>query len=163
MFIMKDLHYFSIIEELIHTITNLRRQKMENNYPFTPTEQDSVPLTPIAKMHIEKMHKDMRFVSIFTIIFGVLACLTIFGAFYGIPMLIAGLRLKDSAEAYNYFGATKAPHYFEQAIEKQKSYFFIQKIMIIIMLVVIVLEIIAVIIFFSLFMKYFSPDMIRSV
>ena len=80
---------------------------MENNYPFAPTEQDSVPLSPIAKMTIEKMSKDMRFVSIWHIILGVLACLTIFGAIYGVPMLISGLRLKDSAEAYNYFIATK--------------------------------------------------------
>ena len=42
----------------------------------------------------DKMTSDMRFVGLFTIIYGVLTCLTIIGALIGVPTIIIGLRIR---------------------------------------------------------------------
>ena len=94
-----------------------------------------------------KMTSDMKFVGLFTIIYGGLTCLSIIGAVIGIPLIIAGLRIREAADEYNFFRTTNDSKALRRAFEKQQKYFNILKILIIVGLVLFVLYIIAIMIF----------------
>ncbi len=104
-------------------------------------------LTPMAQMTINKMSGDMRFVGVFYIIMGAIECLTIIGAIVGIPLIICGLRLRESADAYTGYMGSNDLTMLERAFERQGSFFFIQKVLMIIGLIFIVLYIILLIAF----------------
>ncbi|RPI73670.1 MAG: hypothetical protein EHM47_05625 [Ignavibacteriales bacterium] len=104
-------------------------------------------VSPMAQMTINKMTGDMRFVGIFYIIIGALYCLTIIGAVIGIPFIICGLRLRESAEAYSGYVGSSDTNMLERAFERQGSFFFIQKVLMIIGLVLMVLYVIFIIAF----------------
>ncbi len=107
----------------------------------------------------EKMVRDMKFVSIFTIVGGVLYCLSFFGAIFGIPMIIAGIRLRDGARWFVTYQEQRDDFSLEKAFRYQQKFFFIGKILIIITLVLFVLYIAAMIFFFTHFMD--GLDMMR--
>jgi len=71
------------------------------------SDMSTVP--QILQMLIPKMTANMRFVSVFYIIVGVLYSLTIIGAIVGIPLIISGLRLKESADAFTNFAYSNQP------------------------------------------------------
>jgi hypothetical protein len=104
-------------------------------------------VSPMAQMTINKMTGDMRFVGIFYIILGAIYCLTIIGAIIGIPFIICGLRLRESADAYNGYIGSNDTNMLERAFERQGSFFFIQKVLMIIGLVLMVIYIIFIILF----------------
>jgi hypothetical protein len=97
--------------------------------------EEGIKFSPLTQNLVYKMQKDMKFVGIWGIISGILACITIIGALVGIPTLIAGLRLKDAADSFKLFLTTNNPIFFEKGLEQQGSYFQITKIMIIITIV----------------------------
>ena len=99
----------------------------------------------------ESMTKDMRFVGMFTIIYGALNCLTIIGALIGVPMIFIGMRIREAADQFLIFKTTNNSAALRLGFELQGKYFRIIKILIIVQLVLIVLGIIAVIIFMSFF------------
>ncbi len=99
---------------------------------------------------ITLMSKDMRFVGLFTIVYGVLNCLTIIGAIVGVPLIFMGIRLRESADHYDYYNSTGDLLALQNAIDKQYKYFNIQKIIIIVSLIFIVLYIIAIFGFMSM-------------
>lgn len=92
------------------------------------------------------MPGDMGFVGTFSIIYGGFVCLSIIGALIGIPLIIAGLRLKDAADAYAAMPSGD-PNALQRAFTGQASYFRILKILMIIALVLIACEILLVIAF----------------
>lgn len=92
---------------------------------------------------------NMRFIGIYYMAMGILACLTIVGALIGVPIFIAGSRLRDAAENIRVYGDNKSPETLNRAFNLQNSSFFIYKIIIIISLVLTVLYIIGIIIFVS--------------
>lgn len=100
---------------------------------------------------IESMVKNMKFVGVFTIIYGVISCLGCITAAIGIPMIFAGIRLKESADFYRaYAGANMSnPELLLQAFEKQRKFFNIQKILIIIGLVLTALYLVFIIVMFA--------------
>ena len=102
----------------------------------------------------ESMTKDMRFVGMFTIIYGAINCLTIIGALIGVPMIFIGMRIREAADQFLIFKTTNNAAALRLGFELQGKYFRIIKILIIIQLVLIVLSIIFVIFFvgFTLFM-----------
>lgn len=102
---------------------------------------------------IPKMASDMKFVGIFLIIAGALSCLTIIGAVVGIPTLISGLRLRESADAFTIYLERNDLSSLERAIERQSRYFFIQKVLLIISLLIIAVEFV---IFFLFFLAGFN-------
>lgn len=104
-------------------------------------------VTPMAQMTVNKMTGDMRFVGIFYIIMGALYCLSIIGAVVGIPLIICGLRLRESADAYSSYLGSSDSNMLERAFERQGSFFFIQKVLMIIALILIVLYIIFLFVF----------------
>lgn len=92
-----------------------------------------------------RMSKDMRFVGLFSIIVGALYCITIFGALIGVPMIFAGLRIRESADAFMGFIHNNDPAALATALERQGRFFFIIKILIIVGICIFILEIIVVI------------------
>jgi hypothetical protein len=99
-----------------------------------------------------RLIRDMKFVSIFTIIIGVFYCLTFIGAIFGIPMIIAGIRLRDGARAFSVYQENQDEFTLEKALRYQQKFFFIGKILIIISIVLFLLYIVGIIFFFSYMM-----------
>jgi len=120
----------------------------------------TVTPTPMMQMTVSKMSGDMRFVGIFYIITGALNCLSIVGAIIGVPYIICGLRLRESADAYSSYLGSNDSNLLERAFERQGSFFFIQKVLLIIGIVIAVLAIIFLIAFgamiFSSFGEHYS-------
>ena len=108
---------------------------------------ENVTISPTLQMTVNKMTGDMQFVGIFYIIIGALQCLSIFGAIIGIPVIICGLRLRESADSFKGYLATGDSLMLENAMERQGRFFFIQKVLIIIYIALFALSIIALIIF----------------
>lgn len=124
---------------------------------FNDLQMDNTP-SPQPKPHpingtfhviFSQMTSDMKFVGMFTIIYGAINCLSIIGAVIGIPMIFIGLRMRDAADYFEAFKNTNDKNALRSGFEAQAKYFKISKIMIIISLVLIVLYIIAIIVFIS--------------
>jgi len=104
-------------------------------------------VSPMLQVTINKMTGDMNFVGIFYIIVGVLYSLTIIGAILGIPLIICGLRLRESSTSFTSYVVTNDESMLERALERQSRFFFIQKVFMIITLVIFVIYIIIFLIF----------------
>ena len=91
---------------------------------------------------VRKMTNDMRFVGLFTVIYGALSCLSIIGAIVGIPLIIAGLRLRESADAFVAYLSAKEENTLIKGFDLQGKYFFINKVIIIITLILVAISII---------------------
>lgn len=108
---------------------------------------ESVSVSPTLQITVNKMTGDMQFVGIFYIIIGALQCLSIIGAVIGIPLIICGLRLRESADSFRGYLTTNDTGMLENALERQSRFFFIQKVLLIISIVLFVLYIVIIIIF----------------
>ena len=113
---------------------------------------------PMLRTTITKLSSDMRFVGIFFIIVGVLYSITIIGAILGIPLIISGLRLRESSDSFSSFLMSNDNNMLERALERQSRFFFIQKIFIIITLVVMVVYIIAIIVLIIAVLPYLGHN-----
>lgn len=98
-------------------------------------------------MLFTKMTSDMKFVGMFTIVYGVLTSLSIIGAIIGIPLIFAGLRIREAADEFNAFRLTNDNTSLKRGFELQGKYFNIQKIIIIVGLVIFALYLIGIVIF----------------
>jgi len=104
--------------------------------------RDSAPVaaqpnvSAISQLTLFKMSGDMKFMGIFYIIIGGLYCLTILGAVLGVPWLISGIRLRDSADSFKYYADSKDASYLRSAIDQQSRFFHIQKILLIVGLII---------------------------
>jgi hypothetical protein len=105
---------------------------------------ESVP-TSIFHYTISKMIGDMNFVGIFFIITGAIYCLTIVGAIVGIPIIMSGMRVRESASHFQTYLATNDSYALEQAIERQSKFYFMQKILMIITIVFLILYFVGII------------------
>jgi len=117
---------------------------------------------PMLRTTISKLSSDMRFVGIFFIIVGVLYSVTIIGAILGIPLIISGLRLRESSDSFSSYMLSSDNNMLERALERQSRFFFIQKIFIIITLVFMVLYIIAIIVLIITVLPYLNTNMYYS-
>ncbi len=88
---------------------------------------------------IGKTSNDMKFVGLFHIIYGALCCLTIIGALIGIPLIIAGLKLREAGDSFLYFRDSNDASLLERGFEQQGKFFSIQKILIIVGLIFMVI------------------------
>jgi hypothetical protein len=91
---------------------------------------------------IDKMADNMKFVGMFYIIIGGFYCFTIIGAIVGVPLIISGLQIRESASAFQNYSFTNDQYLLEQALSKQNSFFKIQKIIMIVSLVFMVIYIV---------------------
>lgn len=117
---------------------------------------DSIPML---RTTITKLSADMRFVGMFFIIVGALYSITILGAILGIPLIISGLRLRESSDSFFSYMLSGDNRMLERALERQSKFFFIQKIFIIITLVMMVLYIIAIVILIIAVIPYLDKNM----
>jgi|SRR5205823_4764367 len=99
------------------------------------------PQTTSGALLPPKMTSDMKFVGMFQIVYGAFACLSIIGALVGIPMIMSGLRLRDSADAYTNYQSTPDPNWLSRALQFQGGYFNLQKIVAIISIIMFVVGI----------------------
>jgi len=97
----------------------------------------------------DKMTGNMNFVGMFTIIYGGLICLSIIGALVGIPLIIAGMRLREAADQFSIFKSTNNTGAMRSGFELQGKYYHILKVLIIVGIVITIIYIIIVIIFLS--------------
>jgi len=101
------------------------------------------------------MSRDMKFLGIMSIIYGILNCLTILGAIIGVPYIFAGIRLKESGESFGFYSKNYDEMALQQAIERQKRFFFIMKVLVIIGIVIFAL----VVLFYILMIAFFFSNM----
>lgn len=95
---------------------------------------------------VTKLTSDMNFIGIVTIIMGIINCLTIIGAPIGIPIIFAGLRLRESCEFFRSYLLNNDQLTLQQALEKLGRFFFIYKVLTIIYLVIMGLYILAILV-----------------
>jgi hypothetical protein len=93
------------------------------------------------------MTKYMKFVGTFSIIIGIVYCVTIIGAIFGIPLYFMGKRLRESADSFLRYRRSGSGQDLYSAIERQTRAFYIQYIFVIISLVLLGLYIIGIIVF----------------
>ena len=86
-------------------------------------------LPAAVQSQLRSMSGDMTFLSIFIIIVGALYCITIIGAAMGIPMIFAGIRLKNSAEAFAAYTVSSESASLRTALEHLGKHFRIAKIL----------------------------------
>jgi len=113
-------------------------------------EEESIPQSkPLGLFGVlfTKMTSDMKFVGMFTIVYGVLTSLSIIGAIIGVPLIFAGLRIREAADEFNTFRLTNDSNALKRGFELQGKYFYIQKIIIIVGLILIALYFIGILIF----------------
>lgn len=115
----------------MHTDPSLTIMEQQFNYQQTDVT--------ILQGRLREMSKHMRFVGMFFIVYGAIACITIIGALLGIPYIIAGLRLRESADSYSGYARNSDARQLLVAFEKQSSFFFIMKVLLIIALVLMAL------------------------
>jgi len=106
-------------------------------------------LTSEISESLRKMTRDMRIVGWYYIISGGLTCLGIITAVIGIPMLIAGLRLKEAADKFTAYRSSGDLSTLHGALEKQRLFFFLMMIFIVIGLVFMVVYLIFIFYFIS--------------
>ena len=112
--------------------------------------------SPMLQMTLNKMSGDMNFVGIFYIIIGALYSISIVGLPFGIPMIISGLRLRESSDLFSAYITSGDSKMMENALERQSRFFFIQKVLMIITIVIFVLYIIILIAVGASIMSAFS-------
>ena len=108
---------------------------------------ETATVSPALQITVSKMSGDMNFVGIFYIIIGAIECLTIIGAVVGIPLIICGLRLRESSDSFKGYLASGDSFMLERALERESRFFFIQKVLMIITIAIFVLYIIFFIVF----------------
>ena len=102
-----------------------------------------------------RMVRDMNFVGIFAIIYGVLACLTIVGMIFGIPYIFFGIRLREAADEFTKYTESHNEENLLNAFIRQGKSFFIIKVLVIIGLAILALYIVGLVAFFI-----FNPDIL---
>ena len=108
---------------------------------------EATAVSPALHITVSKMAGDMNFVGLFYVIIGAIECLTIIGAIVGIPLIICGLRLRESADSFKGYLTSGDSFMLERALEREGRFFFIQKVLMIITIAFFVLYIIFFIVF----------------
>jgi len=115
----------------------------------TEIKYDESQIKTLMSEKIPQMAKYMQFVGTFILVVGIIYCVTIIGAIFGIPMYYMGRRLKESAQSFLNYLRSDSRQDLYNAIEKQTRAFFIQYVFTIISLVLLALYIIILIIIFA--------------
>jgi hypothetical protein len=97
----------------------------------------------------DKMTGNMKFIGMFTIIYGGFICLSIIGALVGVPLIIAGMRIREAADQFKIFKTTNNTGAMRSGFELQGKYFHILKVLIIVGTVITIIYIIFIIYFLS--------------
>lgn len=112
----------------------------------------------IRKDNYFNLAKDMKFVSLFIIIYGAINTLSIVGALIGVPIIFAGLKLRDASIAINNYLLSNQQYDLDSAVAKQARAFWILKILIIVSIIVYVFLIIAAILIILPFLNQLTSS-----
>lgn len=123
---------------------------MSEQTEFEPSVPNIFEL-PTTHELIRHMAFEMKFLGIYYIITGALTSLTILGAIIGIPILISGLRLVDSAKKFLSFRYTLSSEDLLQALVFQRTYFRINFWIVVVGIILFVMYIITLIAFYQYF------------
>ncbi len=85
-----------------------------------------------------QMTRDMKFVGMFSIIYGAVTSLSIIGALMGVPLIFVGIRMRDAADYFQAYQMTKDRTALINAFDAQAKFFRITKILIIISLILMI-------------------------
>jgi hypothetical protein len=96
---------------------------------------DESQLKALMSETLPRMVKYMKFIGTFTLVIGIVYCVTIIGAIFGIPMYFMGRRLRESAQSFMNYRRSDSKQDLYTAIERQSRAFFIQYVFTIIGLV----------------------------
>ncbi len=107
---------------------------------------DDNQIRTLMENKLPEMAKYMKFIGTFTLIIGIVYCVTIIGALFGIPMYFMGRRLRESADSFLKYRRSSSGQDLYDAIEKQSRAFFIQYVFTIIGLVFMSLYLIIIIV-----------------
>lgn len=121
-----------------------------DDIPIEPVKEPAYKPSSAFHFTFSRMTGDMQFVGIFTIVYGVLCCLTIVGAVAGVPLIFAGLKIRDAADQFSFFSSSNNNAALKAGFELQAKYFKIFKILIIVGIIIMVLYLILLIIFLSM-------------
>lgn len=125
-----------------------------SNYP----EQSFIaPLQQI----LVGMCKDMRFVGVCSIVYGGFSCLSLLGAVIGVPIILMGLRMRESADAFSSYSSSEDKNTLTYAIDRLSKMFFHFKLWIIISLVGFALYILIIIIVFAIMGTTILEELMR--
>jgi hypothetical protein len=91
----------------------------------------------------------MKFFAYYFIISGAFSCIGIITALIGVPMIFAGIRVRESAEAYKRLSLTGSFSDLSQAIAKQTRGLYIMFLLTIIGLIVYVIYLFVLLIFLA--------------
>ncbi len=91
---------------------------------------------------VYKMGKDMNFLGVIAVIYGILSCLSIIGAVVGIPIIFAGMRMRESSDYYKAYSQSKDMSILTSAVERQERFLYIFKIAAIIGIILLALGVI---------------------
>ena len=115
-------------------------------------------LSPSLTMILMKMTGDMKFIGMLEIVIGAIYCLSIIGALIGAPSIIAGIRLRDSADGFRAYMNSRNVNLLENALQHQSRFFFILKVLAIILVVMMVLFIIFYFFIILAYLTGFIPN-----
>lgn len=102
-------------------------------------------LSPHLRIILDSMIGNMRFYAIFSIVYGILSCITIVGAIFGIPIILTGIHLREAAEHYKRYTNLNDENQLFLAFERQNKFFYLYKIIAIITIVLFALYIIFIV------------------
>ncbi len=117
-----------------------------SNEELTPDQTQTQPQSQsLMSANLDNMPKYMRFLGLLAMIGGVIYCLTIIGAIFGIPYYIMGKRLRESADAFTNYNSNSSARDLETAIERQTRAFFILYVLAIVSLVILAIYLVVII------------------
>ncbi len=131
-----------------------------SEFSTPPSYPNQTFIAPFQQVVI-KMCKDMRFVGVCSIIYGAISCLSIFGAIFGIPIILMGLRMRESADAFSSYSNSEDRNTLIYAIDRLSKMFFHFKLWIIITLAIFGLYILIIIIVFGIMGTAILDELMR--
>ena len=110
----------------------------------TQSQNQTQPQSPMSA-NLPNLAKYMNFVGLLAQIGGIIYCITIIGAIFGVPYFIMGKRLRESAEAFTGYNSSNSGKDLTWAIDRQTRAFFILYILAIISLVLFAIYLVVII------------------
>lgn len=112
------------------------------NTPNTASPSGPANTGPSLRLLLNEMANNMKFLGTVEIVLGALFCLSIIWAIVGIPSILAGIRLRNSADSYRHYLNSDDVGLLHAALEQQSRFFSIQKILTIGLIVLLTINVV---------------------
>lgn len=111
-------------------------QKLSENPDIQSTEPAYLH---VIQQVVEDLSADMQFVGMFAVIIGGILSVTVVGALLGVPLIRAGLRIRESGEAFNQHLTSGDNDTLQFAVERLQRHFAMLRYFVVIFLSLFVL------------------------